>query len=386
MTEILRVENLSKSYPPVAGFLKKLGFLLNLTNPEKFALQNISFKANRGETIGLIGFNGSGKSTLLKCLAGVTAFSSGHISKKGSVGGLIELGGGLNPDLSGMENIDLHLTILSNQESKKVLKDKIISFSELGSKLLEPVKTYSSGMMMRLSFSISIMSNFDIFIVDEALSVGDSKFQEKCIEAFFELKKRGTLIFLVTHDDYLIRRYCDRVLLLNRGELKFDGETEAGIHVYETLKNDKSSSNNSNSHGLQIKDLNIYDHNGLPAGLIASEESFTVELDIYSEEEMEVFVVLNFYSSSGAYLHGCISGVDLNQSFKIKGRNKIVCHIENHRLLSGVISLRAAINSPNGLAILAESFFQNKLRISSDGSANGFVNFDRTWKLSTSFN
>lgn len=198
-----------------------------------YALRDVSFSVSRGETLAIIGRNGSGKSTILKLIAGVMAPSEGEIRVAGRVSPLIELGAGFHPDLTGRENIHLNATILgmSTKEIRERL-DEIVDFAELREFIETPVKRYSSGMYMRLGFSVAIHSDPEILLVDEVLSVGDAAFQEKCLDKMHEFQEQGTTIVLVSHAMDLVRKFCQRVLLLEGGRLVGDGSPEGMTERY----------------------------------------------------------------------------------------------------------------------------------------------------------
>lgn len=198
-----------------------------------FALKDVSFKVNKGESIGVIGRNGAGKSTLLKIITGVLTASSGEMRVAGKIASLLELGAGFNPELSGLENIYFYGLLLgATHKEMHQRKDSIIEFAEIGEFIHQPVKTYSSGMFVRLAFSVATMIEPDILIVDEALSVGDSKFQRKCYAKLEKLRQAGTTILFVTHDLDLIKLICDRSLVFENGQLIFDGSPSDGVMKY----------------------------------------------------------------------------------------------------------------------------------------------------------
>lgn len=198
-----------------------------------YALRDVTFSIGRGETLGIIGRNGSGKSTILKLIAGVTAPSEGEVRVAGRVSPLIELGAGFHPDLTGRENVDMNASILgmSGKEIRERF-DEIVRFAELWDFIDTPVKRYSSGMYMRLGFSVAIHSNHEILLVDEVLSVGDAAFQEKCLAKMHQIQERGTTIVLVSHGMDLMRRFCQRVLLMEGGRLVGEGGPEEMIERY----------------------------------------------------------------------------------------------------------------------------------------------------------
>jgi lipopolysaccharide transport system ATP-binding protein len=203
---------------------------------EFHALKDLSFQVEAGETLGIIGVNGSGKSTLLKILTGVILPDAGSILVEGRITGLLELGTGFNPDFSGYDNIFMNATYLgmSHAEVQERL-DRIISFSELEDFIHEPLKTYSSGMTMRLAFSIAIHAQPRCFVVDEALSVGDAHFQQKCMNRIREFKAGGGTILFVSHDLATIKMLSDRVMLLDKGDLVEIGDPDMVVNRYNYL-------------------------------------------------------------------------------------------------------------------------------------------------------
>ena len=192
-----------------------------------YALRNISFSVARGESVGIIGRNGSGKSTLLQILAGTLKPSTGEIKTTGRVAALLELGSGFNPEFTGRENVYLNATILGLPRTKiHELFESIATFADIGDFIEQPVKTYSSGMMIRLAFAVAVMVEPEILIVDEALSVGDVFFQQKCFRRVHEMLERGTSLIFVSHDTAAVQNMCDRAILLHQGEAVYQGLPE----------------------------------------------------------------------------------------------------------------------------------------------------------------
>lgn len=203
---------------------------------EFIALKDVSFEVKKGDILGIVGFNGAGKSTLLKILAGVLVPSSGKVITKGTIAPLIEVGAGFDPELTAKENIFLNGAILGHDH--KFLEthfDEIIDFAELRSFINVPVKNFSSGMYARLGFAIATIVNPDILIVDEILSVGDYKFQEKCEQRIQEMINQGTTIILVSHDIKMIERLCNKVLWLEHGMKKDFAKTEEVCIEYKNI-------------------------------------------------------------------------------------------------------------------------------------------------------
>lgn len=233
----IRVKDVSKIYElydkPIDRLKESLSITKKVYHKNFYALNNISFDVKKGETVGIIGTNGSGKSTILKIITGVLSQTSGSLEVDGRISALLELGAGFHPDYTGMENIRMNGSLmgLSTEEIEERLP-KIIDFADIGDFINQPVKTYSSGMFVRLAFATQIFSNPDILIVDEALSVGDIRFQQKCYRAMDVMMKDKTVI-LVTHDTAAVTRFCKRVIWLERGKVRFDGEVAEGLKQYQ---------------------------------------------------------------------------------------------------------------------------------------------------------
>lgn len=251
-SEVIKVEKLSKSYKifknnrdilleAVVPFLPKRHTVYN-------ALYDVSFSVNKGETFGIIGKNGAGKSTLLKMITGVSSPTSGSIDVRGKVAALLELGAGFNQEYSGIENIYLNGKIIgyTKKEMDKRVKD-IIEFADIGDYINQPVKTYSSGMFARLAFSVAINVEPEVLVVDEALSVGDVFFQNKCYKKFEELRDQGTTILFVSHDIQTIKQMCSRVLWLNKGKVEMCGDSVEVCNAYlnSVLENNSAFANDS---------------------------------------------------------------------------------------------------------------------------------------------
>lgn len=197
------------------------------------ALKNLNFFIKKGEVVGIVGKNGAGKSTLLKLIAGVSAPTSGSLEIKEMVSPLIELGAGFHPELTGRENIFLNGVILGLKEDYIKKKfNEIVAFSEIARFIDTPIKYYSSGMYMRLAFSVAIFTDPKILLVDEILAVGDTAFQAKCLTKMNEFKDKGVTIIFVSHALETVKAFCTRVLYLKKGELMYDGEVNKGIDQY----------------------------------------------------------------------------------------------------------------------------------------------------------
>ncbi|MCL2438677.1 MAG: ABC transporter ATP-binding protein [Coriobacteriia bacterium] len=197
------------------------------------ALKDVSFEIRKGEAVGIIGRNGAGKSTLLKIVTGVTFPDGGEVTVNGKVAALLELTAGFSQEMTGRENIYLKGYILGySKEEIEEMEDRIIQFAELGEYIDQPLRTYSSGMSMRLGFSINVNSNPDILVVDEALSVGDARFQSKCNDKINQMASEGVTVMFVSHSMGGVKALCERIIYIKQGELVFDGAADEAIKVY----------------------------------------------------------------------------------------------------------------------------------------------------------
>lgn len=233
----IKIQNVSKDfiiYGDKANTLKERLIRFGSNKKEiRNVLKDINVEIKKGETVALIGVNGSGKSTLLKLITKIIYPTKGKIKSYGKVSSLLELGAGFHPDFSGRENIYFNASIfgLTKEEIDSKL-DSIIEFSELEEFIDTPVRTYSSGMYMRLAFSVAINVHADILLIDEILAVGDQKFQEKCMKKMLELKKEGKTMVFVSHSKESVEFLCDRAIWLKEGEIKMDGETKKVLLEY----------------------------------------------------------------------------------------------------------------------------------------------------------
>ncbi len=237
---VINVEHVDKVYKLYDSNRARVADTLGLTRKknyrEHYALHDMSFNVKKGECVGLIGTNGSGKSTILKIITGVLSQTSGDVTVNGRISALLELGAGFNMEYTGMENIYLNGTMLgySKEEIDSKLDD-ILSFADIGEFVFQPVKTYSSGMFVRLAFAVAINIDPEILIVDEALSVGDVFFQAKCYKKFEEFKEAGKTILFVSHDLGAISKYCDKAVLINKGVKVNEGTPKDMIDIYKKI-------------------------------------------------------------------------------------------------------------------------------------------------------
>lgn len=238
--DAIEVKNLSKDfkvyYDKPNTLKEKIVFWKNNKSEVRHVLKNINIDIKKGETVALIGTNGSGKSTLLKLMTKIIYPTKGKIITHGKLTSLLELGAGFHPDFTGRENIYFNASIfgLTAKEIDSRVDD-IIKFSELGEFIDNPVRTYSSGMYMRLAFSVAINVDADVILIDEILAVGDQHFQEKCMDKMLELKHSGKTIVFVSHSASAVKFLCDRAIWLKDGEVEMDGKTEEVLSEYEKV-------------------------------------------------------------------------------------------------------------------------------------------------------
>lgn len=306
MDNVISVKDLSKVYrlydKPIDRLKESLNIFHKSYHKEYYALNNLSFDIKRGETVGIIGINGAGKSTLLKIITGVLTPTGGNIEVKGKISALLELGAGFNMEYTGIENIYLNGTMMgfSKEEVDKKLDD-ILDFADIGDFVNQPVKTYSSGMFVRLAFAVAINVEPDILVIDEALSVGDVFFQQKCYKKIKELAGKSTVL-IVSHDLNAMTKFCERIIVMSAGQKVFDGEPNEAIAKYFKLKqgalrNDKKSIelNNSDFEMYKAPDENSYSGK---MDVIIEKYFYSIDNEPFSEvcqkdNEFKISLVIN---------------------------------------------------------------------------------------------
>ena len=305
----IRVENISKVYKLYSRNIDRLKDSLNLGKgkyKEHYALNNLSFDIKKGECVGIIGTNGAGKSTILKIITGVLSPTQGKVEIDGRISALLELGAGFNMEYTGVENIYLNGTMMGfSREEVDSRMQSILEFADIGEYVNQPVKTYSSGMFVRLAFAVAINIDPEILIVDEALSVGDVFFQSKCYKKFEEFKEAGKTIIFVSHDLSSIQKYCDRAILLDKGSKIGEGKPSEIIDMYkramvgmledeaeEEKEQDKAQPIPLNpdvqEYGdrlIEITGFSIIDNTGKATTTLIKGDAFTIQVKITSHIE-----------------------------------------------------------------------------------------------------
>lgn len=294
----IKIEQLSKVYKifdkPTDRVKEALNPFGRRYSKDFYALNDVTLTIKKGETVGIIGKNGAGKSTLLKIITGVLTPSDGNIEVKGRIASLLELGAGFNPDMSGIENIYMNGTIMgySKEDMDARLQD-IIDFADIGEFIYQPVKMYSSGMFARLAFAVNAFVEPDILIVDEALSVGDQKFQIKCMDKMEALMNSGCTVLFVSHDLNAIRRLCKRAIFFNQGKMVADGEVNTVADLYleflesPDLRTEQKTQGKfaTNSDIAAITAFRLMDFNGVEKEEFGHDEPvrIIVEYDVYDD-------------------------------------------------------------------------------------------------------
>ena len=345
---------------------------------EFWALKNISFEIYKGETVGIVGDNGSGKSTLLQIICGTLSPTRGGVIKNGRVAALLELGAGFNPEFTGVENIHLCAAILgmSRREIAEKFQD-ILDFAGIGDFINQPVKMYSSGMFVRLAFSINIMSDPDIMIVDEALAVGDIAFQSKCMTALRKLQNNGATILFVSHDINSVKSLCSRAILLEHGNLVHIDKASIIAEKYVRLTREKINrevetinENNKNliskfeeekhsnffekvkqfrygSGGVLIKYADIFDEEGKELRSINFGESVSIKIYLHSDENVEVSVNYYVLDDKKNYILGAgLRTVGQQLLDCSKGGDYIITYNTNLPLQEGNYSIHLEVTKP----------------------------------------
>lgn len=307
----IKVENLSKTFklPHEKNASVKsalINFRRRRTYELQHALRDVSFEIKKGEFFGIVGRNGSGKSTLLKLIAGIYAPTRGNIKINGSLTPFIELGVGFNPELTGRENVYLNGALLgfSRKEMNAMYKD-IVEFAELEKFMDQKLKNYSSGMQVRLAFSIAIRAHSDILLIDEVLAVGDAAFQAKCMDYFADLKQKGKTVILVTHDMNSVRSMCTRAALITNGKMEMIGDPEYIAELYEKqnaagIKLFTQTSKDHNS-GVEISELLV---KGSSSGEFDLGQAVTIKMTVISKKLVEIIPGLNITREDGKLVAG----------------------------------------------------------------------------------
>jgi ABC-type polysaccharide/polyol phosphate transport system ATPase subunit len=335
------------------------------------ALDGVSFNVEKGQTLGLIGENGSGKSTMLKIAAGIAKPSSGRIATVGKVSALIELGAGFHPEISGRENVFINGIMLGLTKKEISAKfDEIVQFAELEEFIDAPVKTYSSGMYMRLGFSVAINVNPEILLIDEVLAVGDASFIPKCLDRIDDFRRRKKTILFVSHDLATVEKICDRVVWLKNGRVAAIGEPKRTVDAYlqdvaakqekafekkqegQASYEDFGEGRRENRWGkreVEIRKVTLKGLQGQPKHVFSPEEGMLIEMDVFAAEPVKDFVFgIGVFNSQGVSCYGTNTHVEDFKPRVISGQGKVVCRIDPIGLINGTYYLDVAAHRRDG--------------------------------------
>lgn len=322
----IKVDNVSKAFMlPHEKQSSVKGMFINLFHGKRSyekqqVLKNISFEIKKGEFFGIVGRNGSGKSTLLKMLAGIYEPDSGTITINGKLTPFIELGVGFNPELTGRENVFLNGALLGfSRKEMSAMYDEIVEFAELEKFMDQKLKNYSSGMQVRLAFSIAIRADTPILLIDEVLAVGDERFQNKCLDIFENMKKTDRTVVFVSHDMEAVKRFCDMAIVVHDGKLVYKGDSSQAAVEYikinfpETITQQENLDNQKNGQKISTNLLNSH---GKKAHVFTNGDKATLDVSWRDTKKVEN-VGVAIYSSQGHYIFGAntiLDKVDIKNS------------------------------------------------------------------------
>lgn len=385
------------------GLQQTLGMQPRQYYREFWALKDIFFEVPKGESVGIIGRNGSGKSTLLQIITGTLAATTGSVITNGRISALLELGAGFNPEFSGRENVFMNLALHGFSEHEIQNKfDGIAEFADIGDFIDQPVKTYSSGMYARLAFSAAIHTEPEVLIVDEILAVGDSPFQQKCMQRLYNMLDDGVSVLMVSHDAYQVRSICRRALLLERGKQVLFGCSDKVMDAYisrntsslspekTTLESEEQTEDASTESDSDpsSKKFSISIHNPVLTahGIHGSNEIQSLSpVDVEFEYELlgdfddQLTFVVNMYREDGVYIFGTTTKMQGLPGFIPVTRGRVRIHFPELRLVSGKYKFRVAVNDGRGLGILAEATPVCHVSVNDDFKAVGIVDIPHSW-------
>lgn len=393
----IKIKNVSKLYKlydkPMDRLKETLSISKKIYHKDHYALDNISFEVKKGETIGIVGTNGSGKSTLLKMITGVLTPTKGDIEVNGKISALLELGAGFNPEYTGIENIYLNGTMMgySKEEMDKKVAP-IVEFADIGDFINQPVKTYSSGMFARLAFAVAINVDPDILIVDEALSVGDSKFQTKCIDKMEDIRQNGTTILFVSHAIEQINRFCNRSVWIERGNLKSLGKTSEVIAEYENYMKYGISSSEIALEKEKEEEVIVPKDKSIMASIknveinsnklkLFDKLEVNVEYEVYEENIDDFLLGVAIYTPDREYIFGpntYLEKVPIKSNF---GKHKVKYIIPKMMLLQGVYNIDVGIFNNKGIVNLDYKTDVKQFTVSNDYTSEGVLYMDHKWEV-----
>ena len=394
VTKVYRKFAHRKQFATIKSALLSGSLVRDLRPEDTFAaLKGVSFQVPAGCTYGIIGRNGSGKSTMLKCVAGISRPTTGSVTVTGRISALIELGAGFHPEISGRENVFIN-GIMLGLTRKEIARrfDEIVEFAELEDFIDAPVKTYSSGMYMRLGFAVAIHVNPDVLLIDEVLAVGDEGFTHKCLDKFGEFRRRGKTVLLVTHSLALVERFCDEALWIDGGLAGAHGDPRrvVGAYITDVEKREeralaaadataqehaasepvdqpaisdpvaaagtpddgfKASEGRWGSRDVEISGVRLIGEDGQPGHVFHSGEAVTIELSVTAKHPVTDFAFgIGLFSADGICCYGTNTDIADLKSVELTGRGTARFVIESLDLVEGTYKLDAAVHKRDGFA------------------------------------
>lgn len=422
MEPIIQIHNVTKTYnlyeKPADRLKEALSVVRHSYHKEHHALKNVNLDICKGESVGIIGTNGAGKSTLLKMITGVLKPTEGSITVNGKISALLELGAGFNMEYTGIQNIYLNGTMMgySREEIKKRVP-AIVEFADIGEFVEQPVKTYSSGMFARLAFAVAINVEPEILIVDEALSVGDTRFQVKCIDKMKELKSMGTTILFVSHATEQIKRFCNRAVWMEHGAVKMDGESSQIVDLYENymkfgidvedLLNENDTEYNAGEKEEKVVEEKAKNTSlvGVDAGtvqdktekdMLAAIRKVSINKNIYhtfdkleAEVEYEIFEdqvpgflvgVAIYTADRKEYVFGPNTHLEKIEVPSVKGKHKVIYEIPQLPLIQGAYVIDVGIFNNEGIVNLDYKMSVKGFSVSNQYFSEGTYYIQHNWK------
>lgn len=405
---VISLEHITKIYKlynrPQDRFKETFSLTHKKYSRDFYALKDISLRIERGESVGFVGKNGSGKSTLLKILTGVLSPTGGVKNINGRISALLELGAGFNMEFTGMENIYLNGTIMGiEREEMEKRIDSIVGFADIGDFIWQPVKTYSSGMFVRLAFAVAIHVDPEILIVDEALAVGDTRFQMKCMDKFMEFMQAGKTILFVSHDVNMIKRFCSRTVWINEGSLVMDGGTDEVTDRYtDFLKSGltladfqaltdtaapqgtakEGTPGQAEEHAIaEIERVCLTNGEGEEISEIRQGEDITLKVtyQVYEEQVEEPVLGVAIRSIDHAYICGLNTLLDGTEIPWRKGRNTVSLVYDGFNLTGGSYYFDAALFDRTATVNFDYQSQIKKFFVRMDYIAEGVVVLNHHW-------
>ena len=388
--EVKHVTKQFRIYKDKGRTLKERVLFRKRNNYEvRTVLNDISFNVKKGEAVGLIGHNGCGKSTTLKLLTRIIYPDSGSIEVAGRVSSLLELGAGFHPDMSGRENIYINASVfgLTKKESDDRL-ERIIEFSELSDFIDNPVRTYSSGMYMRLAFSVAINVDADVLLIDEILAVGDANFQKKCFNKLKQIKENGTTIVIVSHSLQQIESICDKSIWINDGVIADEGYTYA-VHInylrfmsdfqlLDSVEPHKEKSEENEEKAFKINGVEITDEHGAKKNLFELNESMYIHVKYHAEKPIKGNIFISVVRRDGVRCYGMEYAKEKKNLYNFSGKGEFIVAFSDLQLISNDYHIRVQIEDENEKEI---GFDENaNFEMKTDSSERGVFHMDHEWE------